>query len=111
MKLRFLEVSPSLSSFSQNLRAARRDRGFGRARSKATRWTTMRTTVRHISIPRREQQRLFPARSYIMYPPLTGRPAQSYCRLRRMDSSQLETTRDSWYYYTHIYMPCIRETL
>ncbi|TGZ47651.1 Uncharacterized protein DBV15_03708 [Temnothorax longispinosus] len=53
-----------------------------------------RTTVRHISIPRREQQRLFlPGRSYIIYPPLTGRPAQSYCRLRRMDLSQLGTTQ------------------
>jgi len=51
-----------------------------------------------------------PGRSYIIYPPLTGRPAQSYCRLRRMDLSQLGTTRDSWYYYTRA-RNCIRGTL
>ncbi|EZA54752.1 hypothetical protein X777_05037 [Ooceraea biroi] len=60
------------------------DRGFGRAGTEAMKHKATRTTVRHISIPRREQQRLFPGRS------------------RRMDLSQPGTTRDSWYYYTHV---------
>lgn len=51
--------------------------------------------VRHISIPRREQQRLFPVRSYIMYPPLTGRPAQSYCR--RPTNGLESTGNDTWF--------------
>jgi len=85
-----------------------RHRGFGRVGTRATKCTA--TTVRHISIPRREQRLFPPSRSYIIHPPLTGRPAQSYCRLRRMDLSQLGTTRDSWYYYTRA-RDCIRGTL
>jgi len=96
MKLRFLEVFPlSLSSFSRNLRAPRTHRGFGRAGTRATKWTTTRTTVRHISIPRREQQRLFP-RSVLHYISTINRTTGT--KLLSAPTNGLESTgNDTWF--------------
>lgn len=103
MKLRFLELSstPTLFLFRVSPEIYEHPvhhRGFDPRREdqsdqRCTRATG--TTVRHISIPRREQQRLFPVRSYIMYPPLTGRPAQSYCR--RPTNGLESTGNDTWF--------------
>lgn len=102
MKLRFLEPSPTtlfLFRVSPEIyEHPVHHRGFDPRREDQSdqRWTRATgTTVRHISIPRREQQRLFPVRSYIMYPPLTGRAAQSYCR--RPTNGLESTGNDTWF--------------
>lgn len=71
------------------------ERGFGRAGTRATKWTATRTTVRHISIPRREQQRLFP-RSVLHYISTINRTTGT--KLLSARTNGLESTgNDTWF--------------
>lgn len=73
-----------------------RHRGFGPVRGpRATKWTATRTTVRHISIPRREQQRLFP-RSVLHYISTINRTTGT--KLLSAPTNGLESTgNDTWF--------------
>lgn len=66
-----------------------------RAGTRATKWTATRTTVRHISIPRREQQRLFP-RSVLHYISTINRTTGT--KLLSAPTNGLESTgNDTWF--------------